>query len=436
MAKGRFSAQNWQDWFAKDRHERFEGEELVIGVDCAKIAFYASIMAGSWKTFDILYFEREEISAVLDGLKALPFSRVVLVLEPTGTYSDALIAQAHARDMEVIRINGEKVSSADRAFDGVPSLHDGKAAYLLGRLYFCGVGTPWKTRSEEDRDLRALVNMNEITNHLLKQLVGPLEAYLARHWPEVTSYLKLTSATLLELLIHYGNPQNVAARPKQAAALMRDVGGFLLKEEKIQAIITSAHQTQGVVATKEETAMLKHYSHLARDIQRQGQKAKNLLQKAAEEDERTKPLNSFCGKRTAAIFIAYLGAFTHYEHWAMLEKAMGLNLCERSTGATREDKQRGAIGLHISKRGSPEVRSVLYFLALRLLSPSTPSYCPEAVAWYGERLRSNGGCKLKAVTALMRKLVPALWWVARGEEFDASKLFDVPRLRRLGYLER
>ncbi|MFU8804556.1 MAG: hypothetical protein ACNA8W_12155 [Bradymonadaceae bacterium] len=133
MAKGRFSAQNWQDWFAKDRHERFKGEELVIGVDCAKIAFYGSIMAGSWHNFDMLYFERDEIGEVLDRFKALPFKRVVLVLEPTGTYSDALITQAQDRGMEVIRINGEKVSSADRAFDGVPSLHDGKAAYLLGR---------------------------------------------------------------------------------------------------------------------------------------------------------------------------------------------------------------------------------------------------------------------------------------------------------------
>lgn len=93
------------------------------------------------------------------------------------------------------------------------------------------------------------MNMNEITDNLMQQLIGPLEAYLARHWPELTSYLNLTSATLLELLIHYGSPQAVAAKPIEAADMMRRVGGVFLKEKKIQAVIASAHQSLGVVAT-------------------------------------------------------------------------------------------------------------------------------------------------------------------------------------------
>jgi transposase len=434
MAKGKFSAQDWKVWIAKNRHERFEGEELVVGVDCAKVAFYAAVMTGSWHTFDVIYFVRDEIGEMLDRLEALPFKKVVLVVEPTGTYSDPLISQARERGMEVVRINGEKVSSADRAFDGVPSLHDGKAAYLLGRLYFCGVGTLWNARSEEDRDLRALVNMNKITNDLMQRLVGPLEAYLARHWPELTSFLALTSATLLELLIEYGSPQAVAAHRREAAALMRKVGGNMLSQEKIDAVVASASSTLGVLPTSQEMMMLKHYAGLARDIQKHDQKAQLALEQAALADERTKPLVGFCGKRTAAIIVAFLGSLTDYESWAQVEKALGLNLCERSTGQTREDKQQGAKGLHISKRGSPEVRAMLYFLALRMLNPRSTSYCREAVAWYGERLRANGGCKIKAVTALMRKIVRALWWVARGEEFDGCKLFDVPRLKRLGYL--
>jgi transposase len=434
MAKGRFSAQKWKGWFSKNRHERFKGEELVIGIDCAKVAYYAAFMAGSWHDFDIVYFERDEMGVVLDMIQALPFEHVVLVLEPTGTYSDALVEQAHARGFEVRRINGERVSGADRTFDGVPSLHDGKAAYLLGRLHFCGVGTLWRVRNEEDRDLRALVNMHESTKDMMQQVLGPLEAYLARHWPELTSYLSLGSATLLTLLAHYGSPQAVAADPKQAAALMRKVGRALLKEEKIQAVISSARHTHGVATTEQETLMLKHYARLSLDIRRHRLEAKKMLDAVALEDERTRPLVAFCGKTTAVVLVAYLGSLTNYEHWRMLEKALGLNLCERSTGQTHKDKQAGMPGLHISKRGTPEGRGMLYFLALRLLSTNITLHCPEAAAWYGERLRANGGCKLKAVTALMRKLVPALWWIARGEEFDPSKLFDVARLKRLGHL--
>src|SRR5207248_2722928 len=38
--------------------------------------------------------------------------------------------------------------------------------------------------------------------------------------------------------------------------------------------------------------------------------------------------------------------------------------------------------------------------------------------------RYRGGHKLIAVTAVMRKLVRALWHVARGDVFDSSKLID------------
>jgi hypothetical protein len=35
---------------------------------------------------------------------------------------------------------------------------------------------------------------------------------------------------------------------------------------------------------------------------------------------------------------------------------------------------------------------------------------------------------MKAIIAIMRKLVTALWHVARGKTFDTRKLFNVERL--------
>ena len=48
---------------------------------------------------------------------------------------------------------------------------------------------------------------------------------------------------------------------------------------------------------------------------------------------------------------------------------------------------------------------------------------------YLKKVKRDGGrAKVRAVVAVMRKLVMALWHVARGAEFDARKLFDVRRL--------
>ncbi len=56
---------------------------------------------------------------------------------------------------------------------------------------------------------------------------------------------------------------------------------------------------------------------------------------------------------------------------------------------------------------------------------------PIVRAWYRKKVARDGGrTKIKAVVAVTRKLVLALWHVARGEAFDASKLFDARRLDR------
>jgi hypothetical protein len=71
------------------------------------------------------------------------------------------------------------------------------------------------------------------------------------------------------------------------------------------------------------------------------------------------------------------------------------------------------------------VRQLLYLAALRVIANN------EVVrAWYqGRKSFQAEKTKNKAVVAVMRKLARALFHVARGEHFDATKLFDVRRLR-------
>ena len=112
-----------------------------------------------------------------------------------------------------------------------------------------------------------------------------------------------------------------------------------------------------------------------------------------------------------------VGAPTSFATPAALEKAMGINLKVKSSGE-------GEGKLHITKRGPAQVRQLLYLAVLRLLQSD-----PIVAAWCRAR-KSYGGesGKRKAIVAVMRKLVRALWHVARGSVFDASKLFDVRHL--------
>lgn len=436
MSKGKYSAVDCNGWFGHENYRRFDADELVVGIDCAKMAFYAAMMGDDFNDFDVVYFERDDIPSFVGKLADLPFETVTLVVEPTGTYADALMDQARQAGLGVVRINGDRVNKSADVFDGVPSMHDGKAAYLLARLYLHEVGEVWEQNTDEQRDLRALAQMDQLVEKSQQMLRGPLEALLARHWPELGSMLSLTSATLLELVTTYGSAAEVARCPDEAEALMRQVGGPLLSDDKIEAILASARETIGVDPTPLETTYLQFVAGTLRQAARGGKDVQRQIEQAAVEDEQTRQMVGFTGKRTAVTFVALLGALTDYDSAGQLEKAFGLNLCEHTTGQTRQDKARQDNTLHISKRGPSRARAKLYFLALRLINPQCNVWCPVATAWYRQRLERNGGNTLKALVALMRKAVSALWWVARGADYQADKLFDVPRLKRLGYLAR
>jgi transposase len=90
---------------------------------------------------------------------------------------------------------------------------------------------------------------------------------------------------------------------------------------------------------------------------------------------------------------------------------MGLNLKERSSG-----KHKGE--LKITKRGSGLLRRWLYFAALRV------SQKAQVKPWYEAKKMKENGRAGKALVAIMRKLVLAMYQVgAKGATYDPSLLF-------------
>ncbi len=123
------------------------------------------------------------------------------------------------------------------------------------------------------------------------------------------------------------------------------------------------------------------------------------------------------GRLTAAIVTTKLGSLLEYGNTGSLLKAAGLSLKEISSG-----RRQGQLA--ITKRGPSLVRQYLYLAVLRWIQKDR-----VARAWYEQKVQRDGGkIKGKALVALMRKLLCGLWWVARGEVFDSTKLFDVRRL--------
>jgi len=415
MSKRRYKSEKFKTVNWDSVTNRVEGGRIVLAVDVAKEDFVATLMDGQQEA--VLTFSWRhpgQTAELLERIRELgQICQLEAVLEPSGTYGDVLVWQLHQAGIPVYRISPKRVHDAAEVFDGVPSLHDAKAAYLIGRLHLQGASQPWQAFSERRRTVKAMEYRLSLSKKHEHATCNRLEALLSRHWPELLSLLPLGSMTLAALIGTYGTPASVASDPEGAAALMRRVGGPGLKQEKIQAILESARASLGVPALDAERTLLQWLGNEALTARREVHQAEREIERLVSEDTVLPRMAAVVGKVSAAVMMAALESPLEYPGAESYLKACGLNLKERSSG-----KHKGQ--LKITKRGASVARFYLYYAALRLIARD-----PVVKRWYELKTHRPGAVKNKCVIALMRKLAKALWHTARGEPFDTRKLFNL-----------
>lgn len=408
-----------KDFEAASVVNRTEDAGLVLGIDVAKTDMVAALTTRSGEVLVTLAWKHVEetplLLAKLHELRRLRYS-IEAVMEPSGSYGDVLRHQLEEAGVLVYRVSGKRVHDAREVYDGVSSLHDAKCAAIIAKLHVDGRTSVWESRSDGDRALKAAVSTMDLFQVQYLRLIHQLEGWLARHWPEITQQVELTSATLLSLLARVGGPADIASAPSEARALMTTVSRRLMKPTKIEKVLQSASTTVGLPLLDEERAALKTVASEAYRALRAYKEAKVRVEQLAQGTV-SEVLAPAVGKTTAAVLVTEVGDPRRFHSTRGYLKAYGLNLKEKSSG-----KYQGR--LQITKQGSGRARQYLWLAVYRWRQRD-----PVAQAWYEAKVKRDGGSKARAVVGLMRKLVKALYHVARGEPFDSRKLFDVQRLK-------
>ena len=413
MNKYKYRATKFQQVNWKRVQEKAVDGRVILTIDVAKEDMYSVLLKPDRTVIETFRWSHpHETRLFVEQIVAIGADRVEAVLEPSGTYGDALRRLLCEAGVTVYRVSPKRVHDAAEVYDGVPSLHDAKAAYLIGRLHLEGVSRPWTEHDERRRTLRAQLTIVDFYQERYQRGLNRLEALLARHWPEAPYCLDLDSVSLLRLLAQYGDPAAVAAEPQAAEELLRKAGGPGLKPAKIEALLGSAGTTVGVPCLEAEREVI---IWLAAELL-EARAGRREIERALEPEVAMQPsltrMVAGVGKRTAIVLYCALGDPENYTDAQSYAKAAGLNLKERSSG-----KHKGK--LKLTKRGPGVARRYLYFAALRLITKDGP-----AKRWYDAKVARDGGVKGKAIAAIMRKLVKALWHVGRGAEFMEYKLFD------------
>ncbi|WP_218068012.1 IS110 family transposase, partial [Candidatus Thiosymbion oneisti] len=248
ISKGRYKCVEFKqvDW--REVANRLEGGRVVVAVDVAKEDFVATLLTANQEAvLTMRWHHPRETGGLLERLVWLGQGRQLeAVLEPRGTYGDALVWRLRQAGLGRYRVSPKWVHDASEVYAGVPSLHDAKAAYLIGRLPRQGVSQAWPAPAAARREVAAVPAQLRVCKGHQQSASNRLKVRLSRHWPECLGILGLATVTLPALIHAYGDPAAVVADPQGAAALMRRSGRAGRREEKLQALLTSAHRSLGV----------------------------------------------------------------------------------------------------------------------------------------------------------------------------------------------
>jgi transposase len=400
-------------------YEKVQSNRMVLAIDVAKEDMVAALTTEradvlvtlAWKHLDetpVLLGKLEELIQMGLALEA--------VMESTGTYGDVLRHQLKKAGIPVYQVSGKRVHDAMVVYDGVASLHDSKSSAIIAKLHLDGRSSVWQDRPQAERELKAAVATMDIYQVQYLRLIHQLESWLARHWPEVTRVVALTSATLLAVLARLGGPCDVAADPDATRKLMTGMSHRLMSAEKIEQVLQCAAHSVGLPLLAEERTGLMAIAAEAHRSLRAYKAAKRRMLELARGGA-SEAFAPAVGNATAAVLLTEVGDPRAYPSARAYLKAFGLNLKEKSSG-----KYQGR--LRITKNGSGRARQYLWLAVFRWRKKD-----PIVQAWYAAKVKRDGGNKARAVVALMRKLVKALFHVARGAPMNTRKLFDVNHLR-------
>jgi transposase len=392
-------------------------QKLVVAIDVAKTKMMAGfghedgtvVRLVKWTSPNEI---RAFVELVMETSRLLDVP-VEALMEPTGTYGEPLRALLLAHGAQVFMLSPKRVHDAAEVFDGVPSMHDAKACVVIARLHKQGISQPFVERAPLRIRMRALVEQRELYAKPMQFYLGRLEALLARHWPEALQDLDVwRNKTPLALLARYPGPADMLEHAAEVIQNLHQLGHGNLRTTQAQRMLGCAQHSVGVAMDDEAKHLIRISASEALRMRTALDDIDRRIEEVAQQADATCNIAAAVGKVTSVVLVAHLGPLTDYASAAALEKACGLNLKIRSSG--------NYVGrLSVTKRGSAIVRHYLYLASLRLIKDD-----PHIAAWFRMRAGYRGGHKLVAVVAVMRKLIRALWHVARGNAFDSSKLID------------
>ena len=397
---------------------------LIVGIDIAKNTHWAQIMLHNGitigKPFKIQN-TREGFESLLHILKQTladyNCKKILIGLEPTGHYWKALAWYLEQNNIQVVTVNPYHVKKSKELDDNTQTKSDPKDAGTIGRLVKEGRFSMTYIPQGIYGELRELNSARNQLKRSINALKNIIHAIIDEHFPEYPRVFKeITGKVSLHLLSNGLFPDDV--RRLHVEGILQEIRlsakrGVGLK--RAQALYQAAEHSIGLPANSADRIRLQECVEQFTLLTRQMTELETQMEIQLKSTGLSEYILSIKGVGivTAAGFLGEIGDPKRFTSWKQIQKLAGYNLVEQSSGTHRGKKR-------ISKRGRPNLRNILYQIALVLISKS-----PEFKAVYKKFIirEQNQLKKKQAIVAVMNKFLRVVMTVIFKREFyDSTKI--------------
>lgn len=385
------------------KKQMVQGNTLIAGIDVSKNFHVATFRLPDGKELKSMKFlnNRDDFNLFLARIQGLSeiynLKRTVVGLEATGVYGQPLIHFLSSYPNEIVGVNPAHTKRAKELSDNSPQKDDAKDSRVIADLISQGKFFVEHTPFGVYANLRVLAHSRAQLAKYQTMLKNNIKELLCTIFPEFADiFLKYNfTKTAIHLLENYPTPEDILKLGREKLIkIIKEQSRCKLGVEQAEKLLACATNS---IAVKEgqyySVFRLKQLLFNLKNISQQITETEKLLEENLELIPYAKYILSIkgIGAVTTAVILGETGNLANFSKSEELIKLAGLNLYEISSGKFRGQR-------HITKRGRPLLRAILYLASVRLVKQG------YAFHEYYKRKTSEGKIKNKVLIAVCKKL--------------------------------
>lgn len=338
-------------------------------------------------------------------MKANNLEEVIVGFESTGPYGEPLIHYLKRRPVKLVQVNPMHTKRLKELPGNSPNKTDKKDPRVIADIIELGHALSLVVPEGIPAQLRRLTHARERSMQRRTALLNQLQDLVFLLFPEFLQVMKdVKSKSAQYLLKYHPTPQDIVKYGREPLALsLKRISRGQLGDQRAQALYESARESVGLKEGQE--GILFEVRNILVLVEVSDRFIAGVEKKMCDY-LRQIPYSKFIlslkgiGEITTAGLIGEVGDFRQFKTVSEITKLAGFDLFEISSG-----KHKGKC--HISKRGRPLMRKLLYFAAINVVRKGGIWHEPY------QRYLQRGIEKMKALIAIARKLLRVIYALVR-----------------------